>query len=91
MITAQHGDATNWIEEWLFQLTDRHREVICRRFGLLGHEATTLRDISEQIGLTRERIRQIQSFLHSDRQEACQFLFFGMLYLIIVLLLLFLL
>jgi RNA polymerase nonessential primary-like sigma factor len=57
---VHHGDATNWIEEWLFQLTDRHREVICRRFGLLGHEATTLRAISEQIGLTRERIRQIQ-------------------------------
>jgi len=57
---VQHGDATNWIEEWLYELTDRHREVICRRFGLLGHEATTLRAISEEIGLTRERIRQIQ-------------------------------
>ena len=43
-----------------YELTDRHREVICRRFGLLGHEATTLRAISEEIGLTRERIRQIQ-------------------------------
>ena len=57
---VQHGDATNWIEEWLYKLTDRHREVICRRFGLLGYDATTLRAISEQIGLTRERIRQIQ-------------------------------
>ncbi len=57
---VQHGNATNFIEDWLFELTDRHREVICRRFGLLGHEATTLRAISEEIGLTRERIRQIQ-------------------------------
>ena len=57
---VQHGDATKWIEAWLFELTERHREVICRRFGLLGHEATTLRAISEEIGLTRERIRQIQ-------------------------------
>lgn len=57
---VQHGDTTDWIEEWLYELTDRHREVICRRFGLLGHEATTLRAISEEIGLTRERIRQIQ-------------------------------
>lgn len=57
---VQHGDTTNWIEQWLFQLTDRHREVICRRFGLLGYESTTLRAISEEIGLTRERIRQIQ-------------------------------
>jgi len=57
---VQHGDTSNWIEEWLFELTDRHREVICRRFGLLGHDATTLKAISEEIGLTRERIRQIQ-------------------------------
>jgi len=57
---VQHADTTNWIEDWLFELTDRHREVICRRFGLLGHDATTLRAISEEIGLTRERIRQIQ-------------------------------
>jgi RNA polymerase nonessential primary-like sigma factor len=55
-----NGAATEWIEEWLLKLKDRHREVICRRFGLLGYEATTLRAISEEIGLTRERIRQIQ-------------------------------
>lgn len=52
--------ANDWIEQWLMKLKDRHREVICRRFGLLGYEATTLRAISDEIGLTRERIRQIQ-------------------------------
>ncbi len=57
---VQHGDTSDWIEGWLFELRDRHREVICRRFGLLGYEATTLKAISEDIGLTRERIRQIQ-------------------------------
>jgi len=57
---VQHGDTSDWIECWLFELRDRHREVICRRFGLLGYEASTLKAISEEIGLTRERIRQIQ-------------------------------
>ena len=52
--------ANTWIEQWLMKLKERHREVICRRFGLLGYEATTLRAISDEIGLTRERIRQIQ-------------------------------
>ena len=57
---VQHGYTSDWIEGWLYELRDRHREVICRRFGLLGYEATTLKAISEDIGLTRERIRQIQ-------------------------------
>lgn len=57
---VQNGHAAEWIEDWLLKLKDRHREVICRRFGLMGYEATTLRAISDEIGLTRERIRQIQ-------------------------------
>jgi len=57
---VQNGHAAEWIEGWLMDLKERHREVICRRFGLLGYEATTLRAISDEIGLTRERIRQIQ-------------------------------
>lgn len=31
-----------------------------RRFGLLGYEAATLEDVGREIGLTRERVRQIQ-------------------------------
>ena len=50
----------SFIEDWLSELSDRHREVISRRYGLLGYEPTTLRGVSEEIGLTRERIRQIQ-------------------------------
>jgi len=41
-------------------LTDKQREVIVRRFGLRGHEATTLEEVGQEIGLTRERVRQIQ-------------------------------
>jgi RNA polymerase nonessential primary-like sigma factor len=34
--------------------------VVVRRFGLRGHEAATLEQVGEEIGLTRERVRQIQ-------------------------------
>ena len=41
-------------------LNDRDKEIICRRFGLLGYEAQTLQEVAEEVSLTRERIRQLQ-------------------------------
>jgi RNA polymerase nonessential primary-like sigma factor len=35
--------------------------VVIRRYGLLGHESNTLEEVGNEIGLTRERVRQIQS------------------------------
>lgn len=51
-----HGNLT----EWLTELSDKQSEVIARRFGLLGHEMSTLEEVGAEIGLTRERVRQIQ-------------------------------
>ncbi len=48
------------IEKWLNELSENQREVITRRFGLRGHEKATLEDVGSAIGLTRERVRQIQ-------------------------------
>lgn len=48
------------LEECLAQLSDKQREVICRRFGLSGYERETLEEVGRAIGLTRERVRQIQ-------------------------------
>lgn len=48
------------IVAWLSHLTDKQREVLVRRFGLLGHESSTLEEVGREIGLTRERVRQIQ-------------------------------
>jgi RNA polymerase nonessential primary-like sigma factor len=42
------------------QLTNRQRLVVERRYGLGGQDATTLEDIARDLGLTRERVRQIQ-------------------------------
>lgn len=45
---------------WLDQLNRKQREVIMRRFGLGGYEPSTLEEVGAEIGLTRERVRQIQ-------------------------------
>lgn len=41
-------------------LNTNQREVLVRRFGLFGYEPSTLEGISKEIGLTKERVRQIQ-------------------------------
>lgn len=56
----QIGDVLQGIEHWLDELSDKQRDVITRRFGLRGHEASTLENVGIEIGLTRERVRQIQ-------------------------------
>jgi RNA polymerase nonessential primary-like sigma factor len=48
------------MEQWLDLLTDLQKDVICRRFGLRGHAVCTLEVVGKEIGLTRERVRQIQ-------------------------------
>lgn len=56
----QNNELNHSLEHWLTLLPERQREVLMRRFGLAGFEASTLEDVGEQIGLTRERVRQIQ-------------------------------
>jgi RNA polymerase nonessential primary-like sigma factor len=56
----QTVDIKNNIVTWLGELNSKQREVLARRFGLLGHEPATLEDVGSEIGLTRERVRQIQ-------------------------------
>lgn len=48
------------IEECLAQLSPKQREVVERRFGLHGHQVSTLEEVGAEIGVTRERVRQIQ-------------------------------
>lgn len=56
----QSEDMNNNIVHWLNELNSKQREVLARRFGLMGYEAATLEDVGTEIGLTRERVRQIQ-------------------------------
>lgn len=48
------------IESLLDELNENERQVIARRFGLRGFERATLEEVGKEIGLTRERVRQIQ-------------------------------
>ncbi len=48
------------VESILNQLTENQRQVIARRFGLYDYDKSTLEEIGDAIGLTRERVRQIQ-------------------------------
>ena len=56
----QDSDIKTNIVSWLQELNPKQREVLARRFGLLGYEPSTLEDVGSEIGLTRERVRQIQ-------------------------------
>lgn len=56
----QDADMIYSLNNWLDELNDKQCEVITRRFGLRGHEPSTLEEVGAAIGLTRERVRQIQ-------------------------------
>jgi RNA polymerase nonessential primary-like sigma factor len=53
-------DINDSVENWLYQLDPKQQEVIVRRFGLHGHDNATLEQVGKELGLTRERVRQIQ-------------------------------
>jgi len=48
------------LDQWLKKLNDKQREVVERRFGLHGYETSTLEQVANELGVTRERVRQIQ-------------------------------
>ncbi|MCP3849546.1 MAG: RNA polymerase sigma factor RpoS [Gammaproteobacteria bacterium] len=48
------------LDQWMLQLNDKQREVVNRRFGLHGYDTATLEEVGNEIGVTRERVRQIQ-------------------------------
>ncbi len=48
------------LEDCLSLLNDKQRSILMRRFGLRGFEEATLEEVGIEVGLTRERVRQIQ-------------------------------
>ncbi|MCY4210745.1 MAG: RNA polymerase sigma factor RpoS [Gammaproteobacteria bacterium] len=59
-LLLQNDDVKQHIDSWLQQLPEKQRAVVELRFGLHDKEAATLEDVGAQLGVTRERVRQIQ-------------------------------
>ncbi|MCV6604086.1 MAG: RNA polymerase sigma factor RpoS [Porticoccaceae bacterium] len=57
---VEDDDLVAALEHWVDELPEKQREVIARRFGIQGYEVSTLEQVGKEVGLTRERVRQIQ-------------------------------
>jgi RNA polymerase nonessential primary-like sigma factor len=58
--SIQNDNLNANLDYWLSKLNDKQREVVERRFGLHGYENSTLEEVANELGVTRERVRQIQ-------------------------------
>ena len=59
-VLLQDSDVQNHIDCWLRKLNEKQRAVVERRFGLHGRDIATLEEAGIELGVTRERVRQIQ-------------------------------
>ncbi len=57
---AQKKSVNDIVDHWVCELGEKQRAVVERRFGLHGYQRATLEQIGADIGVTRERVRQIQ-------------------------------
>jgi len=57
---AQKDIVQSIVDRWVWKLGEKQRAVVERRFGLHGYRRLTLEQIGDEIGVTRERVRQIQ-------------------------------
>ena len=58
---TQIREVEKLLKGWTATLTEREQEVLAGRFGLRDREPETLEVLSERLGLTRERVRQVQN------------------------------
>ncbi|MCB1763975.1 MAG: RNA polymerase sigma factor RpoS [Gammaproteobacteria bacterium] len=59
-VSLQNEGLNANLDTWLGKLNQKQREVVERRFGLHGYENSTLEQVANELGVTRERVRQIQ-------------------------------
>ncbi|MDP9480089.1 MAG: RNA polymerase sigma factor RpoD/SigA, partial [Actinomycetota bacterium] len=51
---------TSGLGQALERLSERHRHVLVKRYGLGDSETATLAELSDELGISRERVRQLQ-------------------------------
>jgi RNA polymerase primary sigma factor len=49
-----------WLSRAVEDLPERHRLVLLKRYGLGDGETATLAELSDELGISRERVRQVQ-------------------------------
>ena len=64
------SENTQVLQESLMNLSERDREVLTMRFGLLDNEPKTLGEVADKLGLSRERVRQIEERAVSHMRKA---------------------
>ncbi len=57
------------LKKWVGKLNDQQRRVVVHRFGLDGHGSKTLEEVGDIMGVTRERVRQVQMVALSKLRE----------------------
>jgi RNA polymerase nonessential primary-like sigma factor len=57
---AEHHEMVSMVRHWLDTIPIKQRQVIMRRFGMGYAQPATLEELADEMGLTRERVRQIQ-------------------------------
>jgi RNA polymerase nonessential primary-like sigma factor len=59
-VHAEQHEMTILVRDWLSKLPEKQRTVVMRRFGLDNDDPATLETLADEMGITRERVRQIQ-------------------------------
>jgi RNA polymerase nonessential primary-like sigma factor len=70
--SASHKESLRFVPHLLLQLSPRQREVIDRRFGLTTGEKETRHAIGERLGVSHERVRQIECSAKERMRNAAQ-------------------
>ena len=50
----------HWLGEAMWRLPERHRRVLIKRYGLDEEETATLAQLAKELGVSKERVRQLQ-------------------------------
>lgn len=66
------SENTSVLQQSLMNLNDRDREILTMRFGLLDNEPKTLGEVAEKLGLSRERVRQIEERAVGEMRKAAR-------------------
>ncbi len=59
-LKIENNSKKDIIFKWLTFLSDNEKTIIIRRYGLSGNDPETLESIGNDLGITRERVRQIE-------------------------------